>query len=71
MKNWLIFLQWVPWCSLFVTLLQKIVVEYASSDIGVALEIMLYRVLFSNNPPPPMGWSASGHVPCPCCGDTI
>ena len=37
MKNWRIFLQFVPWCNLFGTLSQKIVVEYASSDIGYSL----------------------------------
>lgn len=43
-KNWVRFLLYVQWCSLFVILLQKIDVEYASSDIGVALENTLLWV---------------------------
>lgn len=36
MKNWQIFLQYVPWCSPFVIHSKKIDVEYANSDNGVA-----------------------------------
>lgn len=41
MKNWLMFLLYLPWYNLFVILLQKMVVEFARSGIGLALEEML------------------------------
>lgn len=43
MKNWFMFLLYLPWCNLFVNLLQKMVVEFAGSGIGLALEEMLVR----------------------------
>ena len=38
MINWLIYLLCAPWCSLSVTLSEKKDVEYANSDIGIALK---------------------------------
>lgn len=38
MKNWVVFLLYAPWCNQFAVLLRNIVVEFASSDIGLALE---------------------------------
>ena len=46
MKNWLMFLLYLPWYNLFVILLQKMVVEFARSGIGLALEEMLVSFFF-------------------------
>lgn len=46
MKNWLILPLFVPWCSLFVTLLQKIVVEFASTDIEWFLKTCFKELWF-------------------------
>lgn len=53
MKNWVVFLLYAPWCNQFAVLLRNIVVEFASSDIGLALEgfftiISLYIFVASN-----------------------
>lgn len=37
MKNWHMFLLYVPWCSPFVILLKKSGVEFAIPDNGVAV----------------------------------
>ena len=47
MKNWLMFLLYLPWYNPFVILLQKMVVEFARSGIGLALEEMLVSFFFS------------------------